>query len=284
MSARICLTFTLIMALSAGVWSSNSLAQETPAAINRPKRLLLLGQKPDSHPKSTHEYMAGQRIIARCLQNQASIQVIVVQADNPWSEGPELLDGADGAVLFLSEGAKWVSGEPSRLAAFQRLAKRGGALTCLHWGMGTKEAAPTENFVALFGGCHGGPDRKYKYGDFPVALGPSQHAIIAGIQPFETHDEFYYDLKFPVAPDGHTKLLFATIDQMSFPVCWAWDRPDRGRSFGFSGLHFHDNWKRLEYRRVIIQGVLWTLGQSIPPTGLTLDLAETDLALPEISP
>ena len=28
-------------------------------------------------------------------------------------------------------------------------------------------------------------------------------------------------------------------------VSWAWPRPDGGRSFGFTGLHFHENWRRL---------------------------------------
>lgn len=32
------------------------------------KRLLLIGQGPDGHPAGTHEFMAGVRILARCLQ------------------------------------------------------------------------------------------------------------------------------------------------------------------------------------------------------------------------
>lgn len=280
MLARILFVVAFAAVLSSVAGPGEIVAQE--GTVARPKRLLLLGQKPDSHPKSTHEYMAGQRIIARALQSRASIQVVVEQADNPWEKGPELLDGADGAVLFLSEGAKWVSQDPARLAAFQRLAGRGGALACLHWGMGTKDAAPVENFIALFGGCHGGTDRKYKYGDFPVTVGSSRHPIQNGVGPFETHDEFYYALKFPVAREGHTTLLTAEIEQSSYPVCWAWERSDKGRSFGFSGLHYHDNWKRLEYRRIIVQGVLWTLRESIPDAGLTLELSEQELSLPEV--
>ena len=36
------------------------------------------------------------------------------------------------------------------------------------------------------------------------------------------------------------------------------------RSFGFSGLHFHDNWRLPEYRRLVAQGVLWSLKLPIP--------------------
>jgi hypothetical protein len=51
----------------------------------------------------------------------------------------------------------------------------------------------------------------------------------------------------------------ATIDGRAETVAWAYERPDGGRSFGFSGLHFHDNWARPEYQKLIVQATLWTL-------------------------
>ena len=65
--------------------------------------------------------------------------------------------------------------------------------------------------------------------------------------------------------------LTAKIDGESHPVAWTWERPDGGRSFGFSGLHFHENWKRAEYRRLVGQGVLWTLKMAIPEKGLAVE-------------
>lgn len=246
---------------------------------SRPKRVLLLGQKPDGHPAKSHEYMAGVRLLAKLLQNRGGVQTVVVQADNPWDDGPELLDGADGAVVFLAEGAKWVSADPERLAAFQRLAKRGGGLTVLHWGMGTREAAPVENFVSLFGHCHGGPDRKYKV--LTATLKPSSepHPVLNGIAPVEVHDEFYYALKQPPQVERLVPLIRVALEDSDQTVAWAWDRPDGGRSFGFSGLHYHDNWKRPEYRRLVLQGILWSVYQTIPVEGLNVDVTEADLVL-----
>lgn len=263
-------------------WSSMSAMAEEPATPSkvRPKRILMLGQKPDSHPKSTHEYMVGCRFLARTLERHSGAQVVVIQADSPWEDGPELLDGADAAFLFLSEGAKWVSADQKRLDAFQRLAKRGGGLACLHWGMGTKDAAPVANYIGLFGACHGGPDRKYKYGDFPMKPIAEGHPIVAGVGPIKVHEEFYYNLKFPTSEVGLTKLVAADIEGVSYPVAWAWERPEGGRSFGFSGMHYHENWKHLEYRRLVAQGLLWMLGESTPAAGLDLELSESELALP----
>ena len=254
-------------------------AVETDAAepTFRPKRVLLLGQKPDGHPAKSHEYMTGVRLLAKLLQIRDGVQAVVVQADNPWADGPELLDGADGAILFLAEGAKWVSADPERLAAFQRLAKRGGGLTVLHWGMGTREVAPVENFVSLFGHCHGGPDRKYKVLTATLQPSSESHPVLNGIAPIEVHDEFYYALKQPPQVERLVPLIRVALDGSDQTVAWAWDRPDGGRSFGFSGLHFHDNWKWTEYRRLVLQGVLWSVGQPIPAEGLNVDVTESDL-------
>jgi hypothetical protein len=223
----------------------------------RARKLLLLSQGPDGHPAGTHEYASGLEIVARQLADYPQLTVRLVRADNPWSEGPDLLGGADGVVLFLSEGAKWVDGDAARRAAFQQLAARRGGLSVLHWAMGCREAQPIDTFVSLFGGCHGGPDRKYQVLTTTLSVAP--HAATTGLSDFKIRDEFYYRLKLTRQP-GLVPLLTARIDDRDETLAWAWQRPDGGRSFGFSGCHFHENWDRREYRRLVAQGIAWTLG------------------------
>lgn len=233
----------------------------------RPKRVLLVSQGPDGHPPGTHEYVPGVRILVRLLQ-RPSLQLIPVQADDGWQDGPELIDSADGVVLFVSEGARWVSSDAARLAAFQRLAQRGGGLAVLHWGMGTRSAEPVKNFVALFGGCHGGPDRRYKIVETTASPASATHPVLRGITPFAAHDEFYYQLKFAQPPGQVSPLLQVSVEGKPYTVAWGWNRPAGGRSFGFSGLHFHRNWQLPEYQRLVAQGVLWTLKESVPEVGV----------------
>ena len=149
-----------LLAALLAVVAATGCGPEEPATPEK-KRLLLIGQGPDGHPPGTHEFLPGVRILAHCLKQFPDLEADVVSADEPWSEGPALLDSADGLVLFVSEGAKWLSNDPDRLAAMQRFARKGGALVVLHWGMGTVEAKNIAAFVKLFGGCHGGPDRKH---------------------------------------------------------------------------------------------------------------------------
>jgi type 1 glutamine amidotransferase len=248
-------------------------------ALAEPTRVLLLGQKPDGHPFATHEYMAGVRIVGKLLAKAPAVEVTIVQADNPWSDGPAMLERADAAVLFLSQGAQWLNSDAARLKAFNRLAARKGGLVCLHWAMGTKDAADIEPWLKLFGGCHGGPDRKYQVLQTDVAPAEPAHPIAEGLRPFKLREEFYYRLKFVKAEPPIRPVLRATIDGAAETVAWAWERPDGGRSFGFSGLHFHENWRRVEYRRLVLQGVLWSLKLPMPASPAQFDVSEEDLKL-----
>jgi len=248
-------------------------------ADSPPVKLLLIGSGPDGHPAQTHEYMAGLKILAKCLKDVPGLEIATVRADEPWREGPELIARADGVVLYLSEGARWMNHDPKRGEALAKMAAGGGGIAVLHWAMGTKDAKYIDGCLQLLGGCHGGPDRKYKILETNAAIADRQHPITAGIKDFRVRDEFYYQLKFTKADKGVHPLLRVTIDDRPETVAWCWERPDHGRSFGFSGLHFHDNWRLREYRRLVAQGVLWTLKKPVPKDGLPVKITEDDLKL-----
>ena len=237
---------------------------------DQPRRVLLLYSSPDGHPAQTHEYELGMKTLQKLLAKVPELETTLVKADDPWKEGPELLAKADGAVLFLSEGAAWLSRDKDRLKAFQDLAKRKGGLVVLHWAMGTKEAAPIKPFVELFGGCHGGPDRKYKVISGEAHVVDRGHPVCRGVSHFKARDEFYYQLVLHKSSAELLPMLQVEIDGKLETVAWAWERPDAGRSFGFSGLHFHENWQVPEYRRLIAQAVLWTNRVAIPKDGLAV--------------
>ena len=252
------------------------LPRDTAEASTRNRRILLIGQSPDGHPFSTHEYMGGVQLLARLLQPVQRLQPLIVRADGPWAQGPELIDGADAVVLFVSEGAHWIRQNDKRLKAFQRLAARQGGCVCLHWGMGSRKADNIADFVKLFGGCHGGPDRRYKVVQSRARIA-TKHPVTNGLADFDVNDEFYYRLKFAKTP-RITPLLTVTIDSMPHTVAWAWQRADGGRSFGFSGCHFHRNWTVPEYRRLVAQSVLWSANVAVPDD-FSVDVPQSALRL-----
>lgn len=255
------------------------LAMVHPALAQAKKKLLLVGHPPDGHPPTTHEYTAGVRILGKLLEKVDGLEVTVVEAQGAWKNGPELIERSDGVVLFISEGAKWLQADPARHQAVTKVAQRGGGLTALHFALGSRDdVAPIAAWLKLFGGCHGGPDRKFTVVETEAEL-VGKHPILTGLANFKVKDEFYYKLKFVQPADSITPLVRVAIEGQKETVCWAWERADAGRSFGFSGLHFHENWRLPEYRRLVAQGVLWSLKLPIPRDGLPVDIKDEDLRL-----
>jgi type 1 glutamine amidotransferase len=278
MTPRHVLGLLLLIGLSS---AATRLVASEPTAAPRPKRLLLLGQGPDGHAPRTHEFLAGLNLLKKCLDRVDGVESTVLNAGEPWPDGPERLDKTDGVVIFLAEGAKWIHQDQARLAALKRLAARQGGFTGLHWGIGARNEKHVADYLALLGGCHGGPDRKYKVVEVRTEIAAPKHPILSAVESVAIEDEFYYRLKFAKPPTEVIPLLRVPIDGESHPVAWAWERPGGGRSFGFSGLHFHRNWQHDPYRRLVAQGIVWTLNLPIPTAGLNVEIEPEDLRLPQ---
>jgi type 1 glutamine amidotransferase len=259
-----------------------------------PKRLLLVGQGPDGHPPATHEFMAGLKVIDKCLRRVEGLAVTTVKADEPWKDGVQMLKQADGVVLYVSQGARWMQADAGLYDAFTAFAARGGGIVALHWAVGAKDAKYIDGQLKLLGGTRGGPQRKYTVDNFDIRLPTADHPTVRGIKPFAIRDELYYRLDFLPGAFGAAnaatgdaqqpkidRIFAATIDGTDETVAWAWERPDGGRSFGYVGMHFHDNWKLVEYRRLAAQAALWTLKMDVPEGGLKVDIDEEDLQLPK---
>src|SRR5687768_9693932 len=158
------------------------------------KRLLIVGQGSDGHPPTTHEFMAGANVLAELLKPHKDIQATVVNGDEPWADGPKLIDGADGIVMLVTQGAQWMQIEPQRHAALKRLAARGGAIVALHWSVGAKDAKYIEGQLELLGATRGGPQRKYLVLSTELKRVVPAHPILTGIGDVKVYDEIYYVL------------------------------------------------------------------------------------------
>src|SRR5262245_8095429 len=251
------------------------------AAENTAKRLLIVGQGPDGHPPTTHEFMAGANALAELLKPYNAIQSTVVKADEPWADGPALIDQADGIAMFVTQGARWMQTDPKRYAALKRLTARSGAIVAIHWSVGAQDAQYIQGQLELLGATRGGPQRKYQVLGVELKRAEAQHPILSGLKDFKAYDEFYYALD--KAPNIQP-LFTAKIDGKDETVAWSWERPEGGRSFGFVALHFHSNWQLPEYRRFVVQGVLWSLKLPVPANGVNADIDSKKLELDGVLP
>ncbi len=51
-------------------------------------------------------------------------------------------------------------------------------------------------------------------------------------------------------------------------MAWATQRPDGGRGFGCSGGHDHWNWGNPQFRKLILNAIVWTAGVDVPAAGV----------------
>jgi trehalose utilization protein len=50
-------------------------------------------------------------------------------------------------------------------------------------------------------------------------------------------------------------------------VAWAYERPEGGRGFGFTGAHNHVSWQDENFRQVMLNAILWTANIEVPNDG-----------------
>jgi hypothetical protein len=60
-------------------------------------------------------------------------------------------------------------------------------------------------------------------------------------------------------------------------VAWAFERPDGGRGFGFTGGHVHKNWGDASFRRLVVNAMLWSAHIEIPGGGARVNIDPLDL-------
>jgi hypothetical protein len=60
-------------------------------------------------------------------------------------------------------------------------------------------------------------------------------------------------------------------------MMWAFERPDGGRGFGFTGGHTHANWGVAGQRKALLNALLWIAKVEVPAGGVESAVTEDDL-------
>jgi len=60
-------------------------------------------------------------------------------------------------------------------------------------------------------------------------------------------------------------------------VAWACERADGGRGFGFTGAHFNKNWGDDNFRKIVLNAILWTAKAEVPADGVQSTVTKEEL-------
>jgi hypothetical protein len=78
---------------------------------------------------------------------------------------------------------------------------------------------------------------------------------------------------YPQGPYPHIQKARGRQEAMM----WAVERPDGGRGFGFTGGHFHDNWGNDNFRKLVLNALVWVCKVEVPANGIESTLSKEDL-------
>ena len=261
------------------------------------KKLVLIAGKA-SHGPGDHEFRAGVKLLEKCLDAD-SPQIITATYENGWPADPTAFDNAD-AIFFYADGG---GGHPvlqsNRLLQIDALAKRGIGVACLHYAVEVPKEKGGPEFLNWLGGYfepHWSVNPHWTLQRTELASG---HPITRGVMPFTTNDEWYYHMRFREPMAGVTPILKATPPDSTRQLpdgphsnnptvrngkgsnevlAWAYERPDGGRGFGCTGAHFHKNWANDDFRKLMLNSLLWTSGLDVPQDGVASSVSPEDLA------
>jgi len=249
-----------------------------------------------SHGYGAHEHYAGCLLLAKCLQRALpNIETVVYR--NGWPEDPNAFADADAIVMYCDGG----EGHPvnQHLAQIDQLVKNKQiGVVCLHYAVEVPKGPAAEKFLQWIGG----------YFETDWSVNPTwtasftklpKHPITRGVQPFKIYDEWYYHMRFVKSMQGVTPILTTlppastlvkpdgslarpdnahnnnpavreAVLQRKEPqhVAWAYVRPDGGRGFGFTGGHFHWNWGDPDFRKIVLNAIVWSAREEVPPAGV----------------
>jgi putative heme-binding domain-containing protein len=258
-----------------------------PAEAAKKTKVVFISGKM-SHGPMSHEHRAGNMILAKRL-NESGLNIdAVVLPDIGYPKDSSVLKDADTIVLFCTGHGGHVLNP--KLKEFDALMKKGIGVVMIHWTTEAVKGDPGDKFLEWMGGfC----DLDWSVNPhWTPTFTPQKHEIWNGVKAFSATDEWYYHMRFvkdragltPILTDvpgpetlkrpngprsGNVQVRRSVANRESQHVAWAYQRPTmKGRGFGFTGGHVHMNWQNDNYRKIMLNAILWTAGVKVPKNGV----------------
>lgn len=267
------------------------LLKRLPLTAANKKVVFIAGTK--SHGYGAHEHNAGCLLLANRLEAAATEQGLPMTTtvyQNGWPADPTALDNANTVVVYCDGGDQHFLHHQGE--AFEDIMRRGVGLVCIHYGVEVPKGISGQRFLNWIGGYFEkhwsvNPHWVAKFESFP------DHPTTRGIKPFEVDDEWYYHMRFSDQMTRVTPILTAmpptkTLERKDGPhsgnpavrkailnekqpqhMAWAFVRGDGvGRGFGFTGGHWHRSWQNDNFRKIVLNAIVWTAHGEVPAEGV----------------
>ena len=188
--------------------------------------------------------------------------------------------------------------QKDHLEIIQKLMDKGVGIACMHYAVEVPKGKPGDKFLDWIGGYYetGFSTNPHWVADFIVVSRASDHA---GREAVFDQGRVVLQHSFPPGDEGnHSDPIgqarrsdprgtssaprgpYAHIvaakgrDEV---LAWAVERPDGGRGFGFTGAHTHKNWGDPNFRKLVLNALLWTAKLDVPTEGVECKVSPEEL-------
>jgi hypothetical protein len=247
-------------------------------ADSKPTKILFIGKDPD-HPYGSHMYMHTAGMLAKCLELTPGIETAV---SNGWPKDSAKLEGVKAVVIYTSPAAELLLDGPHR-DEFAKVMKGGVGLVTIHWASSIRKDN-LERLGPTWLGYLGGTwvsNVGLSGGRAPLKQLMPEHAICRGWKEYEIDDEYYLN---PTIDKAKPLLQVREKGGKEVIVGWVYERDGGGRSFATTLGHPYKNFQIEAFRRMVVNGILWTANVEVPKEGARVDISEEALALPPAPP
>jgi len=268
----------------------------TGSLIAADKKILLIAGSV-SHGAGEHEFKAGCLLLKQCLDQVPGLKT-EVRFDG-WPRDDNAFDGADAVFIYCDGGDGHPAIKPERLKLLGELMSKGVGLGCAHYAVEVPKDRGGAEWLAWIGGYFEAYRSVNPHWKADIKELPS-HPITRGVKPFKILDEWYYHMRFPEGMKGTTPILTAVPSDATRGadgandshggnpevqqhkgepehLMWCTERADGGRGFGFTGGHFHRNWGDDNFRKIVLNAILWSAKIEVPENGVESTVLPEDL-------
>jgi type 1 glutamine amidotransferase len=250
---------------------------------------ILLIAGPKSHGPGAHEHPAGCDLFAKHLQ--ASGLSVKVEVSHGWPRDPSKIPSADAVVLYSDGLAGHIAA--GHVAELRKHFEAGKGLAVLHFALEPEDGELATLLEDAIGGRF---EAGWSVNPIWKMTNPifGKHPVTNGVASFQVEEEFYYHLRFrseviPVLQahppvdslgedgprSGNPAVRQALADKVPQTLAWVVENPNKSRGFGFTGGHFHRNWADPEFRKLVLNAIIWTAGLVVPDQGVISTVAAT---------
>jgi hypothetical protein len=267
-----------------------------PLALGAAEKKIVLVAGKQSHGPGDHEFRAGSLLLKKCLDQVPGISTVV--HSNGWPADAGAFEGAAAVLIYADGGGGHPAIQGERMKLIDGLARKGVGIGCAHYGVEVPKGDPGEAMLDWTGGYYEhlfscNPMWSPDFKTFP------NHPVTRGVKPFSVNDEWYFNLRFRPDMKGVTPILVAKCpDEVRkgpyvypkgpYPhiveasgrdeiMMWVAERPDGGRGFGFTGGHRHVNWGNENFRKVVLNALLWIAKADVPAQGVQCEITADEL-------